>query len=100
MNWDTYDTLHNAADYDYVLKKSCDGADDLCKTAIVVLKFEPVFIPFFHLHRAHKTCIMGWLSSLVCKEIQIVYRLFLVNCYLLHENFKQKQIIEVAWQYT
>merc|ERR1739848_319545 len=28
------DTLHNAADYDYVLKKSCDGADDLCKTAI------------------------------------------------------------------
>ena len=65
MIWDTYDTLHNAADYDYVLKKSCDGADDLCKTAIVVLKFEPVFIPFFHLLRAHKRCIMGWLSSLV-----------------------------------
>merc|ERR1711935_750157 len=27
------DTLHNAADYDYVLKSS-DGADDLCRTAI------------------------------------------------------------------
>ena len=86
MIWDTYDTLHNAADYDYVRKKSCDGADDLCKTAIVVLKFELVFIPFFHLLCAHKTCIMGWLSSLslACKEVQIVYRLFLVNFCLLH----------------
>merc|ERR1719367_424893 len=41
------DTLHNAADYDYV-SKSCDGADDLCRTAIAVPKFEPVYIPFFY----------------------------------------------------
>merc|ERR1719362_1999070 len=25
------DTLHNAANYDYVFKKRCDGADDLCR---------------------------------------------------------------------
>ena len=27
--------------------KSCDGADDLCRTAIAVPKLEPVYIPFF-----------------------------------------------------
>ena len=47
-----------------------------------------------------KMILTAWLSGIVSKEVQIVYRVFLVSCYLLHTFWimsSQLATWEVEW---
>ena len=84
----------------------------LAYSYITEKSYQRTILPSYISLECFKQCTQGYLHVDLLKEVQIVYRLFLVNCYLLHVPrlpsrpvssgrgwVIEKNWLELAWQY-